>query len=157
MILDELNIVLGRVKFKDFNLVDERIVEVFKDLGMDLSKYSILQLIKGFKVELEHGVEDPDTNVTNDDPVMTAKIAWAHLKEDSSYYDKLEKMERGFQNDAWSKETKKRDLVKQRRKKKLQESKVGRLKTSLSFVGKEVTEEMLEGKMKVNILNPLKL
>jgi hypothetical protein len=44
-------------------------------------------------VELEHGTRDIETNVTNDDPVLTGKIAYAHLKEFPDYYDRLDKME----------------------------------------------------------------
>jgi hypothetical protein len=44
-------------------------------------------------VELEHGSHDSETNVTNDDLVMTGKIAWAHLKEIPDYYTRLAKME----------------------------------------------------------------
>lgn len=44
-------------------------------------------------VELEHGTIDPATNVTNDDPIMTGKIALAHLNEFPDYYDRLEEME----------------------------------------------------------------
>lgn len=43
---------------------------------------------------LEHGTRDPHTNVTNDDPIMTGKIALAHLKEIDDYYTRLDKMER---------------------------------------------------------------
>jgi len=43
-------------------------------------------------VELEHGTQDP-LNVTNDDPIMTGKIALAHLNEFQDYYDRLEEME----------------------------------------------------------------
>ena len=45
-------------------------------------------------VELEHGRRDPRTNVTDDDPVVTAKIALAHLNEFPDYYSRLEQMER---------------------------------------------------------------
>lgn len=45
-------------------------------------------------VELEHGTHNPLTNVTNDDPFMTAKIALAHLLEYPHYYDQLKIMER---------------------------------------------------------------
>ena len=47
----------------------------------------------GMDVELEHGTVDPNTNVTNDDPLTTAKIALAHLNEFPDYYTRLEKME----------------------------------------------------------------
>jgi hypothetical protein len=44
-------------------------------------------------VELEHGLHDPRTNVTNDDPRVTGKIALAHLHEFPDYYTRLEQME----------------------------------------------------------------
>jgi hypothetical protein len=45
-------------------------------------------------VELEHGLHDDETNVTGDDPHITARIAWAHLKEFPDYYTRLERMEK---------------------------------------------------------------
>ena len=47
----------------------------------------------GMDVEFEHGLHDPVTNVTNDDPVVTGKIALAHLNEVPDYYTRLERME----------------------------------------------------------------
>lgn len=45
-------------------------------------------------VEREHGsLVSPETNITKDKPLMTGKIAWAHLKEMKNYYTKLDKME----------------------------------------------------------------
>ncbi len=63
-------------------------------LGMDWSKYDVEQYRMGLDVELEHGLVDPHTNVTNDNPIMTGKIALAHLNEFPNYYTRLEKMER---------------------------------------------------------------
>ena len=48
----------------------------------------------GLDVELEHGLRSPKTNVTNDDPLLTGKIALAHLNEFPDYYDRLEKLEK---------------------------------------------------------------
>ncbi len=48
----------------------------------------------GLDVEREHGLISPDTNVTDDDPIMTAKIALAHLNEIPDYYTRLDLMER---------------------------------------------------------------
>jgi len=45
-------------------------------------------------IELEHGTVDENTNVTNDDSLITGKIALAHLNEFPDYYDRLEKMEK---------------------------------------------------------------
>ena len=47
----------------------------------------------GMDVELEHGLHDPSTNVTDDDPLVTGKIALAHLNEFPDYYTRLERME----------------------------------------------------------------
>lgn len=62
-------------------------------LGIDWSKFDVEQFRMGMDVELEHGMRDPRTNVTNDDPLMTGKIALAHLNEFPDYYTRLEKME----------------------------------------------------------------
>lgn len=51
------------------------------------------QLRIGMQVELEHGGRDPLTNVTDDDPLLTAKIALAHLRELPDYYTRLAAME----------------------------------------------------------------
>ncbi len=62
-------------------------------LGIDWSKIDLEQFRRGIEVEFEHGSNDPETNVTNDDPILTGKIAWAHLKEISDYYMRLDHME----------------------------------------------------------------
>lgn len=64
-----------------------------EQLGIDWSKFDIEQFRMGMDVELEHGTRDPNTNVTNDDPVMTGRIALAHLNEFPDYYTRLAKME----------------------------------------------------------------
>ena len=63
-------------------------------LGIDWSKFDVEQYRMGLDVELEHGLVDPHTNITNDNPIMTGKIALAHLNEFPDYYTRLEKMER---------------------------------------------------------------
>ncbi len=55
-------------------------------------------------VELEHGLRDLHTNVSNDDPLITGKIALAHLNEFPDYYDRLEKMEKEAE-EYWEKQT----------------------------------------------------
>jgi hypothetical protein len=44
-------------------------------------------------VELEHGRHEPATNLTDDDPIVTGKLALAHLNEFPDYYTRLERME----------------------------------------------------------------
>jgi len=71
--------------------------ELAKKVGAQLAikwdQFDVEQFRMGMDVELEHGCRDPATNVTNDDPLITGKIALAHLKEFPDYYDRLEKME----------------------------------------------------------------
>jgi len=63
------------------------------DLGIDWSKIDFEQFTMGLEVELEHGTADPRTNVTSNDPILTGKIAWAHLNELPDYYTRLKKLE----------------------------------------------------------------
>ncbi len=62
-------------------------------IGVDWDLYDLEQFRRGLEVELEHGTHDPQTNVTNDDEILTGKIALAHLKEIKDYYTRLDKME----------------------------------------------------------------
>jgi hypothetical protein len=64
-------------------------------IGIDwaTSPFDVEQFRIGMEVELEHGTHDPATNVTDDDTVMTAKIARAHLNEFPDYYTRLAVME----------------------------------------------------------------
>ncbi len=64
-----------------------------EQIGVDFGQVSLDEFCIGLSVELEHGAHDPQTNVTNDNPTMTAKIAWAHLKEIPDYYTRLTAME----------------------------------------------------------------
>jgi hypothetical protein len=63
-------------------------------LGIKWDKFDIEQFRMGMDVELEHGLISPKTNVTNDDPIMTGKIALAHLNEFPDYYTRLYKLEK---------------------------------------------------------------
>lgn len=62
-------------------------------IGIKWDKWDVEQFRMGMDVELEHGKRDPHTNVTNDDPIITGKIALAHLNEFPDYYTRLEEME----------------------------------------------------------------
>ena len=64
-------------------------------VGIDwsTSRFDVEEFRMGMDVELEHGTQDPDTNVTNDDVNVTAKIARAHLNEFPDYYSRLAVME----------------------------------------------------------------
>jgi len=58
-------------------------------LGIDFEKvgFTAEEFLEGINIELEHGNVDPHTNVTNDDPLITGKIALAHLNELPAYYN----------------------------------------------------------------------
>jgi hypothetical protein len=64
-------------------------------IGIDwaTSLFDVEQLRMGMDVELEHGTQDLETNVTDDDFTVTAKIARAHLNEFPDYYSRLAVME----------------------------------------------------------------
>jgi hypothetical protein len=68
---------------------------VGEQLGIDWtsSPFDVEQFRAGMDVELEHGTREPDTDVTGDDPVLTGKIALAHLRELPDYYARLARME----------------------------------------------------------------
>ena len=68
--------------------------KIGEELKIDWSDYDEDQFRRGMNVELEHGLVDSHTNVTDDDPLLTGKIALAHLNEISDYYDRLEQMEK---------------------------------------------------------------
>ena len=62
-------------------------------IGVDWQTYDVEQFRLGMEVEFEHGRHDPQTDVTHDDPVLTGKIALAHMKEFPDYYERLGRME----------------------------------------------------------------
>jgi hypothetical protein len=59
----------------------------------------------GMEVELEHGLDNPITDVTGNDPVITAKIALAHLNEFADYYTRLQQMEQEAKEELGSKQS----------------------------------------------------
>jgi uncharacterized protein DUF5661 len=63
-------------------------------IGVDWNRFDLEQFRMGMDVEFEHGSHDPQTDVTHDDPIITGKIALAHMKEFPDYYERLERMER---------------------------------------------------------------
>ena len=77
------------------SVTTEQAREIGTHIGIDwsTSPFDVEQLRAGMEIEFEHGAHDPETNVTDDDPVITAKIAWAHLKEFADYYVRLAVME----------------------------------------------------------------
>jgi len=71
----------------------EEAKQIGEVLGIDWSEFDVEQFRMGMDVELEHGTISPQTNITNDDPVMSGKIALAHLNEFPDYYTRLDRLE----------------------------------------------------------------
>lgn len=59
-------------------------------VGSEASRISTAEFKQGLEVELEHGTQFPDANVTNNHPILTGRIVLAHLKEMLDYYQRLE-------------------------------------------------------------------
>ncbi|MGO9120109.1 MAG: DUF5661 family protein [Desulfomonilaceae bacterium] len=59
-------------------------------VGSEATKITADEFRRGLEVELEHGLQFPDANVTNNHPLLTGKIVLAHLKETLDYYSRLE-------------------------------------------------------------------
>lgn len=79
---------------KEFTEEEARVIG--QRIGVDWSAgdVDLEQFRMGLAIELEHGTQDPATNVTNDDETITGKIALAHLREIPDYYTRLYAMER---------------------------------------------------------------
>ena len=84
---------------KSFTAEEAR--QVGDQIGIDwaTAPFDVDQFRRGMDVELEHGLHDTATNVTGDDPLVTGKIALAHLNEFPDYYTRLERMEEEAKRD----------------------------------------------------------
>ena len=70
-------------------------------LGVNWAEVRLDEFRAGLGVELEHGARDPETNVTNDDEILTGKIALAHLREYPDYYTRLAQLEK-YAEEYWA-------------------------------------------------------
>lgn len=68
-----------------FNLEDA--IYIAKVLNIKFDKFTPNELLTGMNIELEHGSISKETNITNDNIVLTTKIALAHLNEYPNYYN----------------------------------------------------------------------
>ena len=74
-----------------------------KILNIKFDKFTIEDFLEGINIETEHGSINEQTNVTDDDLIMTSKIALAHLNEYPNYYNReygLKKYEEFLKNKA---------------------------------------------------------
>ena len=86
---------------KHFSTAESK--NIGEQLGLKWDKFDVEQFRMGMDVELEHGLIDAPTNVTDDNPLVTGKIALAHLNEFPDYYTRLAKMEKEA-DDFWEKQ-----------------------------------------------------
>jgi len=77
---------------KRFSLIEAK--KIGEALGVDWHAFGVEQFQAGLEVELEHGAIDTQTNVTDDDTMITGKIALVHLNEFPDYYTRLSAMEK---------------------------------------------------------------
>ena len=78
-----------------------------EQLGIRWDNFDVAQFRAGLGVELEHGTVNPTTDVSHGDPLITGKIALAHLTEFPDYYTRLAKMEEKAKSFWASKKSKK--------------------------------------------------
>jgi hypothetical protein len=91
-----LVIINNKIKIKNMakeHFSTEEAKNIGELLGIDWNKFDIEQFRMGMDVELEHGLCNEQTNVTDDNPIITGKIALAHLNELPDYYTRLKEME----------------------------------------------------------------
>jgi hypothetical protein len=93
---EEVQRVCQELGFRDWTeltsteVTDEEARALQELVGAEAAEISTQAFKQGMEVELEHGIEFTDANVTNNHPVLTAKIVLAHLKEMLDYYERLE-------------------------------------------------------------------
>jgi len=87
------------------HFTEEQAKEIGEKLEIKWDKFDLEQFRHGMDIELEHGNINSNTNVSDDDPLITGKITLAHLNEFSDYYDRLDKMEKEAEDFFGNKQT----------------------------------------------------
>jgi hypothetical protein len=93
---DEVQRVCRELGIRDWTVLKEAAVTVEEaqiirnSVGAEATQITADEFRRGLEVELEHGLQFPDANVTNNHPLLTGKIVLAHLKETLDYYSRLE-------------------------------------------------------------------
>ena len=82
-IRDWTKLIAAKVEVNEAKIIQEHI-------GGEALDITVEEFQRGLEIELEHGVQFQDANVTNNHPLLTGKIVLAHLKETLDYYTRLE-------------------------------------------------------------------
>jgi hypothetical protein len=85
------NCTATRVQF--FSKEEAAAIALLLGIDFNKSKFDLDEFWRGVNTELEHGKISSQTNVTGDDPIITGKIALAHLNEFPDYYKRLKVLE----------------------------------------------------------------
>ena len=94
--IEEVQRVCRELGFRDWTQLTETAVlpeearVLQAEVGAEALQIPVEEFQRGLEVELEHGLIFPEANVTNNHPVLTARIVLAHLKEMLDYYARLE-------------------------------------------------------------------
>jgi hypothetical protein len=83
---------MAKSKRTEFSLQEAK--QIGEKLGINWKTFDAVQFHLGLNVELEHGAVNASTNVTDDSPILTGKVALAHLNEFPDYYTRLAIMEK---------------------------------------------------------------
>ena len=94
--VDEVRRVCNELGIRDWTtlseprITDEEAEKVLAEVNPGNLPVSLEDFRIGLEVELEHGVVYPDSNVTNNHPVLTGMIVMAHFQETLDYYQRLD-------------------------------------------------------------------
>lgn len=77
----------------EFSLDDAETTAAVIGIDFSLEEFDPEDLRQAMNVELEHGCCHPETNITHCDPILTARLALAHLRERRDYYEHLIEVE----------------------------------------------------------------
>ena len=89
----KIDILFEAEKKKSFTADEAKKIGEELGINWDNSPFDVEEFRKGLDIELEHGTVSPQTNITDNDSLMTAKITLAHLNEIPDYNTRLLKLE----------------------------------------------------------------
>ena len=88
-VCSELNI-SDWTELEDAQVSSDEAKVILSQVNVENMDIELEEFRRGLEVELEHGTQFKDANVTNNHPILTGKIVLAHLKESLYYYKLLE-------------------------------------------------------------------
>ena len=77
-------------KKKDAKVSPKEAKVILAEVNRQGMNIDLKEFCAGLEVELEHGMQFKDANVTNNHPLLTGLIVIAHFKESLDYYKLLE-------------------------------------------------------------------